>query len=106
MRSVERRDVPGLDPQRADLIVPGLVLFNVVMRLFDLKEIMISEYALREGIVLDYLARRFEPQQTELESPRLRSVLELARRCQWDEARSRHIANLSLQLLRSAPTAA
>lgn len=98
MRSAERRDLAGLDPQRTDLIVPGVVLFDVVMRLFDLKEIMISEYALREGIVLDYLARRFESQTNEPENPRLQSVLELARRCQWDEVRSRHIAHLSLQL--------
>ncbi|PIO48819.1 MAG: phosphatase [[Chlorobium] sp. 445] len=98
--SEARRQISGLDPQRAELIVPGMVLFDVMMRLFDLKEITISEYALREGIVLDYLSRHLAPISLtkEIEGPRLRSVLELARRCQWDESRSRHIAHLSLQL--------
>ncbi len=100
MRSEERRGMPGLDPQRTELIVPGMVVFDVMMRLFELKEIIISEYALREGIVLDYMAKHFEPDAKDMdaENLRLRSVLELARRCQWDEVRSRHIANLSLQL--------
>jgi exopolyphosphatase / guanosine-5'-triphosphate,3'-diphosphate pyrophosphatase len=100
MNAFDRKSIPGLDPKRTDLIVPGLILFEVFMRLFDLKEIIISAYALREGIVIDYLSKNIEQfRLIELiADPRRRSVVELARRCYSDETRSSHIAHLSLRL--------
>jgi exopolyphosphatase/guanosine-5'-triphosphate,3'-diphosphate pyrophosphatase len=100
MKSSERKSIEGLDPKRADLIIPGLILFDVVFRLFSLKEITISGYALREGMVIDYLSKHIEEFRliNAIPDVRRRSVIELARRCHWDEARSLHIANLALQL--------
>jgi exopolyphosphatase/guanosine-5'-triphosphate,3'-diphosphate pyrophosphatase len=100
MKSAERKLVEGLDPKRSDLIVPGLILFDVAFRLFDLKSITISEHALREGIVVDYLSKHLEEFRLVHSVPdtRRRSVIELARRCQADETRSSHIAKLSLEL--------
>jgi exopolyphosphatase/guanosine-5'-triphosphate,3'-diphosphate pyrophosphatase len=100
MKSSERKSLEGLDPKRADLIIPGLILFDVVFRLFNLKEITISGYALREGMIIDYLSKHVEEFRLIYAIPdvRRRSVVELARRCHWDEARSIHIANLALQI--------
>lgn len=100
MKSSERKSIVGLDPKRADLIIPGLILFDVIFRLFNLKEITISGYALREGMVIDYLSKHIEEFRliNAIPDVRRRSVIELARRCHWDEARSVHIANLALQL--------
>ncbi len=100
MKSSERKNIEGLDPKRADLIIPGLILFDVLFRLFNLKEIIISGYALREGMVIDYLSKHSEEFRliNAIPDVRRRSVIELARRCHWDEARSVHIANLALQL--------
>lgn len=100
MKSSERRTIAGLDPKRADLIIPGLVLFDVVFRLFNLKEIVISSFALREGMVIDYLSKHIEEFRliNAIPDVRRRSVIELARRCHWDEVRSTHIANLALQI--------
>ncbi len=100
MKSSERKTIAGLDPKRTDLIIPGLILFDVVFRLFNLKEIIISTFALREGMVIDYLSKHIEEFRLIYAIPdvRRRSVIELARRCHWDEMRSKHIANLALQL--------
>jgi exopolyphosphatase/guanosine-5'-triphosphate,3'-diphosphate pyrophosphatase len=100
MKSSERRTMAGLDPKRADLIIPGLILFDVVFRLFNLKEIIISTFALREGMVIDYLSKHIEEFRliNAIPDVRRRSVIELARRCYWDEVRSTHIAYLALQL--------
>ncbi|MFN3345103.1 MAG: Ppx/GppA phosphatase family protein [Chloroherpetonaceae bacterium] len=100
MKANERKSIAGLDPKRTDLIIPGLILFDVIFRLFNLKEITISGYALREGMVIDYLSKHVEEFRLIYAIPdvRRRSVIELARRCYWDEARSIHIANLVLQL--------
>lgn len=100
MKSSERKNIAGLDPKRVDLIIPGLILFDVAFRLFNLKEITISGYALREGMVIDYLSKHVEEFRliNAIPDVRRRSVIELARRCYWDETRSVHIANLALQL--------
>jgi exopolyphosphatase/guanosine-5'-triphosphate,3'-diphosphate pyrophosphatase len=100
MKSSERKSVAGLDPKRADLIVSGLILFDVVFRVFNLKEITISTLALREGIVIDYLSKHIDEFRliNSIPDVRRRSVVELASRCYWDESRSKHIAALALNL--------
>ena len=56
--AAERKKMSGLDEKRVDLIVPGLILIDMIFRLFNLKEIVVSDSALREGMVLHYLKHR------------------------------------------------
>ena len=49
----ERKKLKGLEPERADLIVPGMVLTLRIMKLFDIKELMISDYGILEGALLE-----------------------------------------------------
>jgi exopolyphosphatase / guanosine-5'-triphosphate,3'-diphosphate pyrophosphatase len=48
----ERRDVPGLHPDRAPTIVAGVVIFLEVLDLFQLEEIEVSEHDILRGAVL------------------------------------------------------
>lgn len=48
----ERKDITGLEPGRADLIVPGSVILKTVMEHFNFKEVVISDFGLREGLVV------------------------------------------------------
>ncbi len=96
----ERKKLTGLDEKRVDLIVPGLVLFDVVFSLFKLKEVVISDYALREGMVLHYL-KHHRPGDKERRMQlniRRQSVIELGYRCGWNRKHSEQIAMLCLQL--------
>ncbi len=49
----ERKKIPGMEEKRADIIPAGLIILKTIFDLFSIKEITISEYALREGIVID-----------------------------------------------------
>jgi exopolyphosphatase/guanosine-5'-triphosphate,3'-diphosphate pyrophosphatase len=49
----ERKLVPGMEAKRADIIPAGLIILKEIFKLFEIKKIVISEYALREGIVID-----------------------------------------------------
>jgi len=49
----ERARVRGLEPQRADLIIPGVTLTISLMETFGFLTITISDKGLLEGIVLD-----------------------------------------------------
>ncbi len=49
----ERKKVRGLEPERADLIIPGLLFTINVMDFFCFKELTISDYGLLEGALLE-----------------------------------------------------
>jgi exopolyphosphatase/guanosine-5'-triphosphate,3'-diphosphate pyrophosphatase len=66
---------------------------------FDFDELTVSEWALREGIVLDAI-RRHDPADWSDDPRAIRraSVQGLARRCNWNEAHARQVAKLALAL--------
>jgi exopolyphosphatase / guanosine-5'-triphosphate,3'-diphosphate pyrophosphatase len=100
-RGMARRlRLPGLDARRADLIVAGAVLLDSVVRLLGAEEITLSDYALREGLVLDFIERnRGQIARTDrYPDIRRRSVFELADRCRWYQAHSEQVARLALSL--------
>lgn len=49
----ERLNVNGMEAKRADIIPAGLIILKSIFDIFKLDKIKISEYALREGIVID-----------------------------------------------------
>jgi exopolyphosphatase/guanosine-5'-triphosphate,3'-diphosphate pyrophosphatase len=57
MPLAERRHVPGLHPDRAIAILPGIVILREIMALLDLEEIEVSEHDILRGAALAYAAR-------------------------------------------------
>jgi exopolyphosphatase/guanosine-5'-triphosphate,3'-diphosphate pyrophosphatase len=49
----QRRDVPGLEKGREDLLVSGTLILLTVMDLLGYDPVYVSDYGLREGILLD-----------------------------------------------------
>ncbi|MDQ6799010.1 MAG: Ppx/GppA family phosphatase, partial [Actinomycetota bacterium] len=95
----ERVRLPGLDARRADIIPAGSVLLVTAMELFGFDDLTISEWALREGIVLDSIKRHDETDWSgDPRAIRHSSVLRLARGCNWDEGHSRQVTRLALDL--------
>lgn len=91
----------GLEEKRVDIIAPGMVLLDYLIRTFDIDRIKISESALREGMVLNYIKNEKENLDLELRAsfsdPRRRSVFELLRKCDWHKQHSTHVAGMALQ---------
>ncbi|MCG7840671.1 MAG: Ppx/GppA family phosphatase, partial [Methanomassiliicoccales archaeon] len=74
-----RRKVPGINPERADIIVAGAVILEMIMDELKLSEIAVSSRSLRDGMLMDYLGGLQEfPGYREL-SVRERSVIQLGR---------------------------
>jgi exopolyphosphatase/guanosine-5'-triphosphate,3'-diphosphate pyrophosphatase len=99
-RRKDRAKLPGLDDQRKDQIVAGALLVDQLFRRLDLKEIRVCKSALREGILLDYLSRK-APElsiRRQVPDPRRRSVLDLARRCNWHREHHEQVARLCMEL--------
>jgi exopolyphosphatase/guanosine-5'-triphosphate,3'-diphosphate pyrophosphatase len=94
----ERARTPGLDPRRADIIVAGAVILEQVMHGLGAGELTFSDYALREGVLLDTWRREHGGSLHHLSDLRRRSVLRLATQMDEDREHSDHVASLALQI--------
>jgi exopolyphosphatase/guanosine-5'-triphosphate,3'-diphosphate pyrophosphatase len=92
--------VPGLEPRRADLAVAGAILLDAILRRLNADEITLCELSLREGLVLDYIARHRKEiaQADRYPDVRRRSVFELAERCNYWPEHAQQVARLSVGL--------
>jgi exopolyphosphatase/guanosine-5'-triphosphate,3'-diphosphate pyrophosphatase len=95
-----RLKAPGLDESRADIIVAGAVVLDTILQEVGARELILCEWALREGILLDYIHghRRTLARAEAYPDVRRRSVVSLAERCQWPEKHARQVARLATDL--------
>ena len=102
MNRNERLKQSGLEEKRVDIITPGMVLLELLIDELNIEQVKISESALREGIILDFIKKEKDSLNLDLRTnfpnPRRRSVFELVRKCDWHEKHSVHVANMAIQL--------
>ncbi len=97
-----RRRVPGINPERADIILAGAVILETIMDELHLNEVAVSQRGMRDGMLMDYLGGLEEfPGFREL-SVRERSVIQLGRACSVDEEHARRVTAIALELFDSA----
>jgi exopolyphosphatase / guanosine-5'-triphosphate,3'-diphosphate pyrophosphatase len=98
-KAADRLRMDGLDARRVDLITAGSMVLATAMELFDFDHLTISEWALREGIVLDAVGRH-DPDDWSDDPHAIRgsAVMGLGRRCNWSEPHARQVAKLALDL--------
>jgi len=94
----DRLELPGLDPKRADIILGGAVILEQAFVELGIQEMTVSDYALREGVLLDALRHRERTSFGHLEDLRRQSVLHLAAICPGELSHSEHTTRLALQL--------
>lgn len=100
MTPAERKAHPALNERRAEIIVPGALILQTAMGMIGAEELVISERALREGLIVDWMLRndlivdRFAFQS----SIRQRTVLHQAQRYGVDVPRAERVAALALRL--------
>src|SRR6202162_1992664 len=95
----ERQRVPGLNAARADIIVGGLAVAAEVAARVEARELVISGYGIREGILLE--TAHVVPTPADPGEARDRSVRELAERTHYEEPHSKHVQKLALQIFDS-----
>jgi exopolyphosphatase/guanosine-5'-triphosphate,3'-diphosphate pyrophosphatase len=106
MTAEERRSEPGLAPARADIIVAGAAILDTLLDDLGIETVVaLDDCGLREGLLLDDLARAGQHEIRHGAGVRERSVLQLARATSFDEPHARQVARLALELFDSAGTA-
>jgi len=95
----KRKKIPAMDEKRADIIPAGIIILKTIFDLLNIQEMTISNYALREGIIIDTLQKHSsESNKPILSDIRRESVKHLAEKCNYDKIHCEHVAKLALQL--------
>ncbi len=96
----ERESIPGIDPARAYQITAGCVLVEYLFDQLKIDRFDISDRAMREGMIIDYLQTHWPKVRLSVEimDPRRRNVVELGRRCNFDEAHGVQVAKLAVAI--------
>jgi exopolyphosphatase/guanosine-5'-triphosphate,3'-diphosphate pyrophosphatase len=93
----EKLRIPGLDPRRRDIAVPGGTLLAWVLKRSGAKAIVVGERGLREGILLDHVARQGQKRVLDRDV-RARSIDRLLRRGNAEVLHAAHVARLALEI--------
>jgi exopolyphosphatase/guanosine-5'-triphosphate,3'-diphosphate pyrophosphatase len=90
----ERRAIPGLNPERADIILAGLAVATEVLEHFEARGVTVSAFGLREGLLL-HLA---QPTNGKRGPTRAAALRRFADRCRSDRRHIEQVERLSRML--------
>ncbi len=94
----ERKALPGLHPDRADIIIAGVAVVDELMALFKANLLKINERGIREGLILKGLNRHNLLGAEKTARNWRDAALEFARSCHHDETHALQVARLSLTI--------
>ncbi len=96
-RPEDRARIEGMDPSRTDIIVAGAIILDQVFWELGLKAMTVSEFALREGIILDTLEKNHRNKRIgHLHDLRYTNVLHLAESLHYEKSHSHQVAKLAM----------
>ena len=100
MPSSEIKKIPSLSERRAEIIIPGALILYASMDMLDFDELTISERALREGLVVDWMLRQgIINNEFNIQSNiRKTTIVHQAKKFGVDGARSEKVTNIALQI--------
>lgn len=105
--SLEKRQrVPGLAPERADIVVAGLTVIEAVMRHLGATRLRIHERGVRDGVLIQMIREVFPAADAgPARRDRMGAARALAAICPSEQRHSEHVASLAVQIFDGlAPT--
>ena len=98
MTPSERSELSSLSERRSEIIVPGALILQTIMSMVNVNEIVLSERALREGLVVDWMCRNnyLKDQLSFQGSIRERTVIHQSRRFGVNSKRSKRVSEFAL----------
>ena len=100
MPSSEIKKLPSLSERRAEIIIPGALILNTSMDMMDFEELTISERALREGLVVDWMLRQgiINNEFNVQSNIRKSTIVHQAKKFGVDKERSEKVINIAFQI--------
>lgn len=100
----ERQNTPGLNPERADIILAGMILTDEIMRRSKTNLLRINAKGIREGLILQSLQKHGLLPDSNQPRDWRSSVLDFARSCRFDEQHAEQVCRLALQIFNVVAT--
>ena len=95
----QRRQIPGLSPDRADIIVAGAAVVARLTKRLGTQQILVNERGIRDGLLLQMIGELpGQPSERPQPADRMEWVRVLARKCRSNELHYEHIARLAGQI--------
>ena len=95
----KRAELPGMDPMRGDIIAAGAIILEQIFIALNIQNMAVSEYALREGVILDSIEKlHIKGEVDHLHDIRFSSVIHLAAGYRYEKKHSHQVAELALQI--------
>lgn len=95
-----RARIPGLSPDRAEIIVPGLVIVERVMKRLGVNALRVHDRGIRDGLIQQMIRDAFgggDAGRAEGRD-RMRGVRRFAHLCRYEEPHSVHVTRLALSI--------
>ena len=95
-----RRQIPGLNPQRADIIVAGVAAVARLMRRLGTQRVLVNDRGIRDGVLLSMIDDLFgtTPPARAPVADRMEVVRRFARKCHSNERHCEHVATLAASI--------
>ena len=97
----ERRKYPGINQERADIIIGGAVILETVMDELHVPEIIVSKRSVNYGLLVDYMSK-INGGITSKHVVRERSIQDIANTYHVNNFHSQNVARLSAELFNSS----
>ena len=100
MTPEQRRELAPINDRRAEIIVPGALILQTTMKMLAVDELVLSERALREGLIVDWMLRHglLEDRFSFQSSIRQRTVIHQVQRFAVNQRRAERVASHALSL--------
>ena len=100
MTPAQRRELAPINDRRAEIIVPGALILQTTMKMLGVEDFLLSERALREGLIVDWMLRQglLEDRFSFQSSIRQRTVLHQVQRFAVNQSRAERVASHALSL--------
>ena len=97
----ERRKIPGINPERADIIIAGTAIIDTLMQELDIQSLEVTHRGLQDGLLADYLSKMEGFPLLGHLSVREKSVLLTGRAFGINEYHARTVSTIALELFDS-----
>ncbi len=95
----ERKNIDGLDVSRADIIAAGAIILEQTFLELSIEEMVVSESALREGILFDSIGKVFSLKTSNyLHDIRMNNIIRLAETFDVEYGHATQVSKLALEI--------
>jgi exopolyphosphatase/guanosine-5'-triphosphate,3'-diphosphate pyrophosphatase len=95
----ELGQIKGIQKERRDIIRAGALIFDTIVKELGIDKVVISSYALREGIILDTIDKEHNTLvNADMANVRYRSIMNLGKSCNFDKLHSEQVAKIALKI--------